>query len=114
MSGMRALGLIVVICLVAATGVQPASPRGFAADLAEERGPAADQPSALPASGITRAAVARAAPHTTRAQLPAFAIAAGPALPRVTGCTIAGATRHGLLGSLAQLSIRSARGPPAR
>jgi hypothetical protein len=109
----RAIGFIVMVCLLAASGMQPLRASGPARR--GEHAQAGDQHPVLLAVTATRHATARVAPRATpRPRLPVFVVAAPPELPGHPARAIAGATRHGWHRDSTLLPIRSARGPPAR
>jgi hypothetical protein len=113
MTLVRALWSIVVVCLVAATGVQPV--RAAGSDRPEDSARRCDQHAALLAVTATQPA-ARVAPRTARPRprLPVFVLTTAPEAPRLTARMIAGTARDGRDQGSALVPIRSARGPPAR
>jgi hypothetical protein len=112
---MRALWSIVVVCLVAASGVQPVRAAGFDREDHTQLGDRHPMlPAVLPAVAATRSTVARVAPRTTAPRLPAVVLAAAPLAPALTARAIAGFDGNRIDRGRPLVTIRSARGPPAR
>ena len=109
---MRALWSIVVVCLVAASGVQPV--RGAGSDRHDDLTQLGDRHLVLPAVAATRSTVARVAPRTTAPRLPAVVLAAAPLAPAATARAMAGFDGNRIDRGRPLVTIRSARGPPAR
>jgi hypothetical protein len=107
----RAIWSLVVVCLVAASGVQ--SPRTTRSDRHDDT-QLGDQRAAMLAVTATRAARAHAAPRATRPRPPVFVLTAPPEAPRLSARAIAGSVRHARAREAALAPIRAARGPPAR
>jgi hypothetical protein len=108
----RALWSIVVVCLVAATGVQPIR----AADPQDAHAQLGDRRPALLALTTTRGATVHATSRTTPPvpRLPVYMLAAPASLPRLTSQVIPDGVRDGRHHDATLLPIRSARGPPVR
>jgi hypothetical protein len=113
---MRTLWAIVVVCLVAATGVAPVADAASADDAAG-RAPSylGDARPALPAVTAARQASVIVANRPRPAlKLPPVVLAAPPALIRRNALAIVEAPRRLDRQAIALLPIRSARGPPVR
>lgn len=108
MTLVRAIWSIVVVCLLAGTGVQPL--RAARSDRHEDRVQIGDRHPALAAVMTTRDTAVRVASRPR----PVFVLAAPPIAPRLTTRAIAGSVRHGRMREATLAPLRSARGPPAR